>query len=245
MKIDDKLWKWTANTILNRLTEDPDDCYAEVKIRNVYTLRDLSKLVAAKNAGMHPDTVYSIAQQLDEAKVEAILDGNSVTDSIIKISPRITGSFKNSKAAFDPAVNKRTVDITISADFKAQLEKVKVEMEGLRAQGAEIASIDDMESDKTDGTITIGGFVIIAGDKLKVDEEDAEQGVFFIAEDGTAHKSAKLKVNKPSQLIAKVPTDLAESSCRLVIRTKYTGNQKPLATMREIEFAKMCTAVKE
>ena len=135
MKIDDKLWKWTANTILNRLTEDPDDCYAEVKIRNVYTLRDLSKLVAAKNAGMHPDTVYSIAQQLDEAKVEAILDGNSVTDSIIKISPRITGSFKNSKAAFDPAVNKRTVDITISADFKAQLEKVKVEMEGLRAQG--------------------------------------------------------------------------------------------------------------
>ena len=243
MEIEDKPRKWLANTVLNRLTDDPDDCYADVKIRNSYTLKDLAKIVASKNSGMHPETVYAIAQQLDEAKVEAVLDGNSVSDSIIKISPRITGSFKNSKAPFDPAIHKRTVDLSISSAFRAELEKVKVVMEGLRNQGAEITAVDDMESDLNDGTITIGGFIIISGDKLKVDEEDAEQGVFFIGSDEVAHKSQKIKVNKPSQLIAKVPTSLSAGSYRLVVRTKYTGNTKQLANMREIEFDKPCSAI--
>ena len=100
---------------------------------------------------------------------------------------------------------------------------------------------------KKDGTIPIGDDVIIEGEKIKIqDEKDEEQGVFFADVSGTEHRvSRKLTVNKPAQLIARVPADLAEGSVTLIVRTKYTGSATTLKSVRELRYAYELKAVKQ
>ena len=75
-------------------------------------------------------------------------------------------------------------------------------------------------------------------------KHDEEQGVFFVDSSGTEHKvTRKLTVNKPSQLIARVPTDVAEGSVSLVVRTKYSGSANVLKTLRELRYAYELKAV--
>ncbi|MBR1405140.1 MAG: DUF4469 domain-containing protein [Treponema sp.] len=50
-------------------------------------------------------------------------------------------------------------------------------------------------------------------------------------------------VNKPSQLIARVPSDVAEGSVSLVVRTKYSGSANVLKTLRELRYAYELNAV--
>ncbi|MGI5174196.1 DUF4469 domain-containing protein [Treponema sp. OMZ 840] len=94
-----------------------------------------------------------------------------------------------------------------------------------------------------DGTLTIGDDIIIEGNKLKIDETDAAQGVFFRLADGTEHKvTRRLSVNQPSQIIARVPAAVPAGKVTVVIRTKFAGSGKPLKEIREIVYKLTCTA---
>ena len=69
--------------------------------------------------------------------------------------------------------------------------------------------------------------------------------MFFVDSSGAEHKvTRKLTVNKPAQIIARVPADLAEGSVTLIVRTKYTVGGATLKTVREIRYAYELRAVK-
>lgn len=71
---------------------------------------------------------------------------------------------------------------------------------------------------------------IIDGSRIKVDETDEAQGVFIVDSAGAEHKvTRRLSVNKPSQLIARVPADVPEGA---------------LKEIREVTYSGRCTAVK-
>ena len=118
-------------------------------------------------------------------------------------------------------------------------------MLGAKEESARITAITDTATGLHDGTLTIGDDIIIEGDKLKVDEKDAQQGVFFKAADGTEHKTTRrLSVNKPGQIIARVPQALPEGQTTVIVRTKLTGSNKTLKEVREMIFKLPCTAKK-
>ena len=76
-----------------------------------------------------------------------------------------------------------------------------------------------------------------------MDEKDAAQGVFFKTADGTEYKTERrLSVNKPSQIIARVPKEIPEGNVTVIVRTKYTGGAIKLKEVREITFKLSCTA---
>ena len=71
------------------------------------------------------------------------------------------------------------------------------------------------------------------------------QGVFFKAANGTEYKAnRRLSVNKPGQIIARVPKEVPEGEVSVMVRTKYSGSTAPLKTVREILFKLPCTAKK-
>ena len=156
--------------------------------------------------------------------------------------------FEDINTPFDPSVNKCVVDMTTAAALRNSLaSEVGVKIIGTKeAGGAKIGAVTNTISGAKDGTVPIGDDVIIEGEKIKIlDEADAEQGVFFIDAAGTEHRvSRKLTVNKPGQIIARVPADLAEGSVTLVIRTKFTGSGTSLKEIRELKYAFALNAVK-
>ena len=69
--------------------------------------------------------------------------------------------------------------------------------------------------------------------------------MFFVDSSGAEHKvTRKLTVNKPAQIIARVPADLAEGSVTLIVRTRFSGGGSPLKEIREIRYAYALTAKK-
>ena len=87
---------------------------------------------------------------------------------------------------------------------------------------------------------------MIEGDKIKIqDEKDESQGVFFIDEKGVSRRADKrLALNKPSQIMVKVPSDVAEGAVSLVIKTKYTTGGAVLKAPRELKYNYKLTAKK-
>ncbi|MGP1475322.1 MAG: DUF4469 domain-containing protein, partial [Treponema sp.] len=61
--------------------------------------------------------------------------------------------------------------------------------------------------------------------------------------DGGEYKTERrLSVNKPTQIIARVPKNMPEGKVQIVIRTKFAGSTKPLKELREITYGHTCEA---
>jgi hypothetical protein len=64
----------------------------------------------------------------------------------------------------------------------------------------------------------------VVGHRLKFDPEDAAQGIFFVADDGTETKVAVVGRNKPAELIFMVPGDLDAGEYTLEVRATLHGS---------------------
>jgi len=228
-------------------TDDLNDCIADVLTRlQTQHNADIAAKIAAKTA-QDKNAVLAILNQRDEEVKNCLLDGKSFADSLVQISPRVSGVWASAKSPFDPAVHKRTVDLTLTQEFRSALDEVGVRVLGTKQGGAEISLITDAATGKTDGTITAGDDIVLDGEKIKItDEGDEAQGVFFVDSEGKEHRvNRRLTVNKPAQLIARVPADLAEGAVTLIVRTKYTGSATTLKSVRELRYAYELKAVKQ
>ena len=240
-----KKFVWEVYLRPNTLTKDNDrDCIADVHA-HVSTQRneDIADIITKERSEFRKETILSILGLRDKAVKDLIQQGAAFMDGLVQISPRVSGVWETENSAYDEKIHKRTVDLIPTADLRTALDAIGVKVLGAKETSARITAITDTATGLNDGTLTIGDDIIIEGDKLKVDEKDAAQGVFFKAADGTEHKTTRrLSVNKPGQIIARVPGSLSAGKTTVIVRTKYTSGGKPLADMREIVFKLACTA---
>ncbi len=206
---------------------------------------DIADIIVAKGSEFRKETIVAILNQRDTEVAEILKAGGSFADGIVQMSPRVTGVWESAKQVFDPTKHKKTLDMSVTAAFKAALEKVQVKVMGEKASVATIALITDTATGKTDGTLTIGDDIIIEGDRVKIqDEADSEQGVFIVDASGAEHRvSRRLSVNKPGQLIARIPSDVPAGRVKVIVRTRYSGNKNSvLKTLRVVAYSLDCTA---
>ena len=242
-----KKYVWEVYLRPNTLTKDNDrDCIADVH-SHAQTQRneDIAALITKERSEFRAETILNILNMRDKAVLTLIQDGLSFMDGVVQISPRVSGVWENENSPYDEKIHKRTVDMIPTADFRNALESITVKVLGAKETTAKIASVTDTATGLTDGTLTIGDDVLLEGEKLKVDEKDPLQGVFFVTEDGTEHKTERrLSLNKPTQILARVPQNLPEGKVRVVVRTKYTHGGIPLKELRELVYGYPCTAKK-
>ena len=242
-----KKYVWEVYLRPNTLTKDNDrDCIADV-YAHAPTQRneDIAEAITKERSEFRPETILSILNMRDKAVLDFIQDGLSFMDGIAQISPRVTGVWETENAPYDEKVHKRTVDMIPTAALRTALDEIGVKALGAKETSARITEITDTATGLKDGTLTIGDDILIEGEKIKVDETDAKQGVFFKAANGAEYKTERrLSVNKPSQLIARVPKTVPEGKVTVVVRTKYSGTSTPLKELRELVFNYPCTAKK-
>lgn len=237
----DHYWEFTLRD--NPLTKDnTEDCVAEVK-SGPKTLRneDIAKEIKRTGSELKYATLLSVTSQSNEIILEALLNGDSVMTDLCQFIPRITGSFDNPDALFDPAVHKLTFDVILTKSVREALAKVKTINLGAKGETAVIGLVTDTLTGATNGTITANDDILIAGNNIKITGDEAVAGVFFIAQDGTTTKvTRRLTRNDPSKLLARVPA-LANGNYTLRIVTQFSTNKQLLKEPRTIEYKKLLT----
>lgn len=139
---------------------------------------------------------------------------------MVEFFPRIKRVFTGATDTFDPARHR----IDIGANPRSELR------EAVRA-GATVEKVEavkpspnpieyrDIGSDTTNDQITPGNIGELSGSRLKYDEAQADEGVFFVATAGGETKVPTVQKNKPSQLVFLVP-NLVDGTYHLEVRAR-------------------------
>ena len=84
----------------------------------------------------------------------------------------------------------------------------------------ELTEYTDYDSGECRSIITPGGIATIKGHYLRYDPENNEDGIYYIAEDGSELKVEVIAHNKPSFLLYKTPESLVPGSYQIEVKTK-------------------------
>ena len=240
-----KKFVWEVHLRPNTLTKDNDrDCIADVHA-HAATQRneDIAEIITKERSEFRKETIINILNMRDKAVKDLIQEGLSFMDGLVQISPRVSGVWETENSSYDEKIHKRTVDLVPTTDLRTALDAIGVKVLGAKEETARITEITDTATGLKDGTLTIGDDIIIEGSKIKVDETDPAQGVFFKAENGTEYKTnRRLSVNNPSQIIARVPKEVPEGKVEVIVRTKFSTGNKTLLQIREIVYGYPCKA---
>lgn len=240
-----KKFVWEVHLRPNTLTKDNDrDCIADVHA-HAATQRneDIAEMITKERSEFRKETIINILNMRDKAVKDLIQEGLSFMDGLVQISPRVSGVWETENSSYDEKIHKRTVDLVPTTDLRTALDAIGVKVLGAKEETARITEITDTATGLKDGSLTIGDDIIIEGSKIKVDETDPAQGVFFKAVDGTEYKTnRRLSVNNPSQIIARVPKEVPEGKVEVMVRTKFSTGNKTLLQIREIVYGYPCKA---
>ncbi len=240
-----KKFVWEVHLRPNTLTKDNDrDCIADVHAHDATQRNeDIAEMITKERSEFRKETIINILNMRDKAVKDIIQEGLSFMDGLVQISPRVSGVWETENSSYDEKIHKRTVDLIPTADLRTTLDAIGVKVLGAKEETARITEITDTATGLKDGTLTIGDDIIIEGSKIKVDETDPAQGVFFKAENGTEYKTnRRLSVNNPSQIIARVPKEVPEGKVEVMVRTKFSTGNKTLLQIREIVYGYPCKA---
>lgn len=125
---------------------------------------------------------------------------------------------------------KLTVKFSATQTLKDAVQNVEIASSEYIAPSGVIASVTDVATGKSDGSLTTGGSVLLEGSSLKVGGDDSgiwfapvsENGEFYAESEWTKVESA-LVYNLPSKLLFSLPSSLASGSYKIVVRTRYAG----------------------
>jgi hypothetical protein len=224
-----KKYFWKIWLRLNTLTKKADNDYiAEVSTTgNTLRNEDIARHIVKERSEYRYESILSIFHERDKMVREAILNGSSVQDGNVHLTPRVIGNFLGSDPVYNPKEHKITCDATLTADFRKALnEEVGVELLGKKVDGgAVIGLVTDVATGKTDGTITHMGDVIITGEKIKVaPDKDDTLGAFLVDSDGNEVRfDTPFAINGPKRIVCRTP-DVPKGTYTLKIVTQYAGS---------------------
>ncbi len=243
---DDFVWRGQYRP--NMFTPDNDrDQLLDIESAGSIQEADLAADIQKQGIEVNIETMIDLFARRRRVLLERLLKGYSYSDDIVQMSPRVTGVFADENSPFDPSIHKCVIDMSAGSALRAELGSVKVKITGSKdSGGAKITAVTNTLTGVNDGTAPIGDDISIEGEKIKIaDEADAEQGIFFIAADGSEFKvTRKLSMNKPKQIFARVPADLVAGDYTLAIRTKFSSGGNQLKTVRTVRYSHPIKAVK-
>ncbi|WP_299460454.1 DNA-binding domain-containing protein [uncultured Microscilla sp.] len=207
----------------NQMTSDPNDHMAQVQHDQTLSLDNIIETMIGRGSTITKAEALSVLEEFFDAITEAIKNGNAVNTELINISVSLKGVFTDSNDRYDN--NRHHAKINIQAGTR--LKKVLGELSFTKTEASKpvptLLNFKDVASDSSNDTLTAGGVGQVNGSRLKIAIDDNDQGVFFIASNGTETKAPTIIRNKPSELIFMVPAGLASGSYKLEVRAKLGG----------------------
>ena len=210
--------------VSNHITDNPNDYRAVSSNSNSYTIEDVYKQMTREGSTVTKAEALAVFEEITQAITSILEEGHSVVTPLVNISSSVTGVFDDEEAAFDS--DRHQVQLNINSGLR--LRSLPDSIQPIRIEGTEpapsIKYLYDNVSETRSDLLTPEGGARIKGSLLKFDEEDDQQGIFFInTQDGTEHEVERaLLRNMPKELIFTLP-DLPAGDYRLEVRSKLKG----------------------
>jgi hypothetical protein len=236
MKAIEYNWKIWLRT--NYLTQDVENDYnGEVStLGNTLRNEDIAARIIKGRSELRYETILSILNERDDIVMESLLNGTSVQDSVMHLSPSVSGVWVGTDHTVDPTRQKATVSISPTALLREGLSRVKLEILGIKESSAYIGLVTDAATKSVDGHITPNGILVITGDKLRIaPDDDPAMGVFFVDSQGQQTQATQVSQNDPKKLTILAPP-LSSGTYTLHIVTRYSGGTRLLKDARTVVY---------
>ena len=214
---------------LNKLTPEPLDCAARVVDVPAFGLDHIVKIATQEGRTMTEEEMYAAYSSMEKAMIDIISQGGSVQLSILSTSFTISGVFENDQEVFTEGKHQLNLkmqpgDGLVAAARQNRLKRVKA-----KEYAPEPTKVEDVGSGTVNERLTPGNMACLKGTDLKVETEQADEGIYAVNDQGKALKVEHIARNMPGELVFLVPAKLGKGTHWLEVRNR---NYQVLSTGR-------------
>lgn len=190
------------------------------------TTRTLEQIILAisRSTTVSSSDVKAVIDAFIAEIVAGLLNGDRVSlDNFVDFRPRLSQVLDSAATTFDPqSGGQLLIAATVKPELTSQVrQQASFEKLTRVIKRPSLESFQDART-RTEGVYSPGGSARIIGNHLQIFDEPApEEGIFFIAENGTETKVAYVQDNGTKKLTFEIPAGLSGIQ-RVQVRTQYT-----------------------
>ena len=209
----------------NHLTSDPNDYFARVRVNGSIDQKTLISDMLNRGTTLNQPELEGTLKLLFDVCVARLAEGYNVHTPLGDMTLSLKGVFNGIEDSYDSSRHVLDVSISSTPELRQSIKNTvslsRVERTSKRPQPEEY---HDLYSGETNGPLVAGNLGRLMGTNMKFDPEDASQGIYFIAAEGTETKIENVGINKPSELIFNIPTTLTSGDYTVEVRAMIGKN---------------------
>ncbi len=207
----------------NKLTTETDLYAAHVQQTGTVGLDDIVQRMLAQGSTVTRTDIVAVLEEAIKATELCLLDGFRVSfGGLFDLFPRIKGKFDGITDSFDSA--RHLVDVAARPGIRIRKairnNAVVTRVEAVKPAPSPLA-YSDLGSGQVNQTVTSNAIGTINGHRLKYDQSQADEGIFFCDDVNPEVRITAVQNNTPSQLVFQVPDLSAFSDCYLEVRVRF------------------------
>lgn len=204
----------------NLLTADPDDYMATVQSMGTLTVTDIIDRMLKRGSTLTREDALATMESYYNVIQEVIQEGYNVTTPTANFSSSIKGVFKGLDDSFDATRHIISAAVQPGKELRETMSRARPQKIASDTRAPILVDYFDFGSSSRNGLITPGNGGRISGGLLRFDATDPQQGIFFVAANGTATHATTIMRNKMGELIFIIPT-LAAGEYTLQVRAMF------------------------
>jgi hypothetical protein len=210
--------------IPNHLTDDPSDYMAVVQDQQTRTMEDIIDEMADRGSTVTKADILSVMEDYQSVLAKFLSNGDRINTPLFKTSASISGVFEDQTDGFDRSRHYVRLNVNPGSRIGEIAEDLPVEKVSVTKVQPVLELFKDFSTATQNDTITPGSSGEVRGSHLKLDTTDSDQGIFFIASDGTETKVDMVMRNMPANLIFMIPDSLASGEYEIEVRNTPRGH---------------------
>lgn len=219
----------------NTLAEDPNECRAQVSSYETVTEEEIFDYITRKGSGITMGEIQANYTEIIEAHEFFMKQGYGINTEFIKARPSIVGIFTDKNDTFEPSRHRVRFNAQFGKRYNQTAASVSTEKIEQISKDPVVAEFEDLTSGTVNEHFTSGGAAIITGLRLRFDQNDAKQGIFFVL-NGTATKVSRIMDMRSTKLVFMIPAGLATGDYNLEVRKVLNGSKEILKGVLSVKL---------
>ena len=207
--------------VSNHLTDEPNDCMAVVQDNETFSQEQIVERMLNRGTSVTKADALSVLEEYHRAVVDIIKEGNNVNTDLFSIYPSISGVFTNESDGFDASRHSVKLNLNAGSRMKEEIRNIELKKVSTFEPIPVLQVFTDLKNNTVNESFTPGQIASIKGSLLKFDEADPQQGIFFLATDGSETRVTQLVKNKPSELLFFIPDSLTSGTFQVEVRAIF------------------------
>jgi hypothetical protein len=205
----------------NRLTSEPGDYMAMVTSTRTADYEEVIDRVVRQGTTVGKADAISVIENTLVAVKDLLIEGANVNLPFANFSCSIKGTFNGPEDTFDPSRHQIVINVNATKELRDVIRQdVSVSKQEMMVPTPNLVEYMDFNTGERNSVVTPSGMAQISGNRLQFDATDPEQGIFFIASDGSETRVGVVGRNMPSTLMFLLPAGLTTGEYALEVRAK-------------------------